>query len=268
MDIYPDEFLVRGQWEKQTLKVFREAIKRYIEVLDPLRGEGNHDVEKETKDWFAILGKISEEIDKLTDDMEQGELPLLGKNYGKLNDILWKYHSAKKQLLEERKRKVLEEAAHQGATEELEKVNIVLGFGFWEHVNRKKCLVESFYPKEEPKNESQTVSMQITIGNVYGQFAALNNGTMIQNNNSEAVDALRKITDALVASSLPDKEKQEALLDIETVQTQLKKENPNRKMLELGLGALQVAANAAQIYQAVEPHFHTIQQFITHLSHP
>jgi hypothetical protein len=109
--------------------------------------------------------------------------------------------------------------------------------------------------------------MQITIGNLYGQFAALNNGTMIQSNNSEVVTALREITDALIASGLPEKEKQEALLDVETMQSQLKKDNPNRKMLEIGLGSLQVAANAAQVYQVLEPHFHTIQEFLKHLPH-
>ena len=265
MNMYHDEQSVHGRWEKGTLTIFKFAIIKYIECLQPLNGEGNHIVNKEIEDWQEIQQTINREIKQLTDEREQGELPMYGKNYGKLLDILSKHYGAKKQLLEERKRIVLEEAAHQGATEELEKINIVLGLGFWEHINRKRCLVESFYPKEEPKKEQQSVAMQITIGNLYGQFAAFNNGAMVQNNNSEAVTALREITDALISSKLQDDEKQEALLDVEAMQSQLKKDKPNRRMLEIGLESLQVAANTAQIYQAIQPHFHTILEFLKHL---
>lgn len=260
-----DEQNVPGDFEKQTLIVFKFAILKYIQCLEPLIGDGNHAINKEIEDWNAILLRINRLIKGLTNNNEMDKLNLLGKNYGKLYDILWKHHNAKKQLLDEKKKVVLEEAAHEGATEELAEINRVLQFDFWNHVTRHKALVESFYPKEEPKKESQNVQMQITIGNLYGQFAAFNNGTMVQNNNTEAVEALRAITDALVASKLPDQEKQEALLDIESMQSQLKKERPNKNLLEAGLTSLQVAANIAQIVSIVSPHFDKIQHFISTL---
>lgn len=262
-----DEQNVPGDFEKQTLTVFKSAIIRYIQCLEPLKAEGNHTINKEIEDWNAILQRINQLIKGLTNDNEMDKLNLLGKNYGKLFDILWKHYNAKKQLLEEKKKLVLEEAAHEGATGELEEINRVLQFGFWNHVTRHKALVDSFYPKEEPKKDSPNVQMQITIGNLYGQFAAFNNGTMVQNNNTEAVTALREITDALIASKLPDQEKQEALLDVEAMQSQLKKEKPNKKMLEIGLSSLQVAANIAQIASVVAPHFDKIQHFIASLPH-
>lgn len=263
-----DEQNVTGHWFKSSLIMFEKAIKKYLECLEPIKGDGNKTVEKEVQDWQAILQRIQEIEQPLQHPDEEGELILLGKNYGKLYDILWKDYSAKKQLLEERKKKILDEAAHEGAETEIEEMRQMLDNGTWQNFTRHKTLVESFYPKEEPKKESQNVQMQITIGNIYGQFAAINNGTMVQNNNSEAVQALREITDALIASKLADQEKQEALLDVETIQTQLKKGKPNKKVLEIGMASLQVAANSAQIWQAVQPHFDKIQHFISTLPIP
>lgn len=262
--IYPDEFLIQGKWTKTSMLVFRDAIRRYIETLIPLQGDGNTDIERETKDWSAILAKVREEINLLTRDSEQGSLPLLGRNYGKLFDILQKQSSSKKQLLAEQKQKILEEAAHQGATDDLQRLNDVLGLDFWQVVNRKRCLVDSFYPKDEPKT-IPGAGLQVTIHNLYGMYATYNNGSMVQNNNSDVVAALQHITDALLKSELEEDQKQDALVDAQAVQLQLQKKKPNRSMIEVGLASLQVVANLAQIYQAVEPHFMKIQQFIQSL---
>jgi hypothetical protein len=261
--MYHDEQSIAGKWEKRNLVIFKDAIIRYLQILEPLKGEGNHDINSEITDWQTILQTINNEIEKLLDDRDQGSLPLYGKNYGKLCDILSKNCSAKKQLLDEARRKVLAEAAHQGKTEELEKINSVLSLDFWTTVNRKKALVDSFYPVEEPKQE-QSVALQITIGNLYGQFAAFNNGTMIQNNN-DAVEALKEVTDALITSKLSDTEKQDALADVQTIQSQLNKEKPNKSILNAALISLQTAANLAQVLTVVAPHFDKIQNFISQI---
>lgn len=260
--MHPDEITINGEWRNQNLGIFKMAIIDYLRCLEELKGEGNKMISDEIGDWSIILQAIRSSIKTLNLDDEEGKLKMLGRNYGKLYDILSKYYSAKKQLLDEKKRKILDEAAHEGATNELERVRILLGENFWNHVNRKKTLVESFYPKQEQSKKQESIAMKITIGNLYGQFAALNNGSMIQNNYNEAIAALKQITEALINSKLPDNEKQDALLDIESMQSQLKKEKPNRKLLELGLIGLQAVANVAQIYQVIHPHLQILQDFI------
>ena len=264
--VYPNEMTINGKWEKSTLLIFKNSITRYLEVLKLLRADGNKDIEKDLVDWSAILQSINEEISKLDIDYESGDLPMYGKNYGKLFDILWKQCSYKKQLLDERKRKILAEAAHQGATEELEQIRSVLSLPFWEQVNRQNALVDSFYPSElENPPKEKNSGLQVTIGNLYGQFAAYNYGAMTQHNNSEVVNALKDVTDELVNSKIPDDKKQDALADIQVMQTQLQRSQPNRKILEICLQGLQVAANLAQISQVVAPHIGKIQTFIASL---
>lgn len=263
--IWHNEQTVPGEWEKKHLRIFFQAIARYIEVLIPYSGSGNMDIDKEIKYWKGINDRISDEITKLKSEDESGKLPMYGKDYGKLLDILWKQYSSKKQLLEEKKRTILVEAAHQGASEELNNIRLLLGIGFWSQINRQKALIGSFYPTETIQTKEENTALQITIQNLYGQFAAYNYGSMVQKNNLPTVIALKEIVDMLVKSTLPDDKKSDALADAEVIQTQIKKTTPNKSVLEICLQSLQTAANLAQIYSTVEPHFHTIQHFISTL---
>lgn len=266
MYMYHDEQNFPGEWSYENLALFNKVILRYIQLLQPLRADGNTAVFQELEEWMKIRRLVNAAMHEAKTE-GTGGVSVLAKHYGKLFDMIWKYYGWKKQELDERKRKIAIEAAHEGALKELEFINQVLSHSVWEQFTRHHTLIDTFYtPQEEPK--PQSAGLQITIHNLYGQFAAINNGSMVQNNNSEALGALKEITDALIKSDLPDNDKEEALADVETVQAQLKKKTPNKAILDAGMVALQVAANAAQIYQAVEPHFHTITHFISQLPHP
>lgn len=113
---------------------------------------------------------------------------------------------------------------------------------------------------EVPKDP---VQQQITIGNLYGQFAGVNNGTMVQNNNQDVLESLDALTKITAESDLEDAVKQDVLGDIQTVQAQITKKSPNRQIMEAAFVGIQVLANLAQIASvAVIPHLDKIQHFI------
>lgn len=114
------------------------------------------------------------------------------------------------------------------------------------------------------------VQQQITIGNLYGQFATVNNGTMIQNNaNQEVMEALNSLTKIIAESKVDDEVKQDMLGDIQTIQSQVTKKNPNRQILEIAFNGLQVITHIAILASiSVIPYLDKIQQFIHSLPLP
>jgi hypothetical protein len=113
------------------------------------------------------------------------------------------------------------------------------------------------------------VKQQITIGNLYGQFAAVNNGTMVQNNNQDVMEALNALTNIIADSKLDEDKIQDALGDIQTLQAQATKKNPDRKIAEIAFNSLQVVTNLAIIASiGVIPYMDKIQAFIQGLPVP
>jgi hypothetical protein len=116
------------------------------------------------------------------------------------------------------------------------------------------------------------VQQQISIGNLYGQFAGINNGTMIQNNNQDVMEALNALTKVVSESELDEEKKQDVLGDIQTIQAQVTKKNPDRNILEAtynGLqSGLQAITNAAVLTSIVVPNMDKIQTFIHSLPIP
>jgi len=122
--------------------------------------------------------------------------------------------------------------------------------------------------RARPVVPKDPVQQQITIGNLYGQFAAVNNGTMVQNNNQDVMEALNTLTKIIAESKIDEDKKQDALGDIQTIQAQATKKNPDRTILDAAFNGLQVVANVAVIATAVAPYMDKIQAFIQSMPIP
>ena len=110
------------------------------------------------------------------------------------------------------------------------------------------------------------VQQQITIGNLYGQFTGVNNGTMVQNNNQEVMEALNALTKIIAESKIENDTKRDVLGDIQTIQAQVIKKNPDRKIIEAAFNQLQVITNIAVLASiGVIPYWDKIQNFINSL---
>lgn len=269
MEKYHDEMTVNLRWRVSTLKFFMTAIVRYIELLTPYEGKGNSKINEELSDWSSIVLAVEDKIKEGTGDYDSLDFGLYGKNYGKLYDLLWKYRNYKEQLLKEKQKTIFVEAALEGEEAELADMDRVLAIDVWEKFTRHHALVPNFITAQvQPTTKDPIIKQQITIGHLYGQFAGINNGTMVQNENQGVMQALTELTKIVAEGNIDNDLKQNMLGDIQTIQAQVTKKSPSKGILETSFTGLQVLADIGTIASTVAPHLDKIQHYINSLPIP
>ncbi len=268
MKKYNDELTKNISWRVSTLKMFTRVLRRYIDLLLPHASLSNKTISEEIKKMTHLVVYIRGIMSRSFGDFDIVACAMLAKTYGKLYDALWKYYNWKKQLYEEKKRTISIESALEGDKAELDQINEILCLPEWEKFTRHKVLVGDFFGSEAPKSKDPVIQQQITISNLYGQFAGINNGQMIQNENKEVLEALTQLAKLVVENKIPDSVKSDALGDIQTIQSQVMKSNPDKTILKMAGESLGVLGNLTQIGSfviAVQPYLNTIQNFISSL---
>lgn len=269
MDHYDDEMTKHLQWRVSTLKLFKEAIERYIDLLQPYNTERNKQIKQELDHMAYLYNYTKEQIKKGDGDFDIVEYGALGKTYGRLYDILWKYYGWKKQLLEEKERVTQIPAVLQGERDELEEINTVLGFGAWQKFTRHKVLVPDFYGTVPQKTENPITQQYINVQTVNGILAGTNSGTIIQNNqDKEVLTALKELAVILKEGHISDQYTAQALGNIRDLQAEMLNPYPDKTKLQKLADGLQFLANFSQLASftiSIAPHLYTIRQWITNL---
>lgn len=241
--------ILQPQWRKKTLNVFMDALWRYYETLCPHKKAGNTKINNELKKIQKLRKHIKKYWLKGESEFYLTSLPLEAQNYGFLNDVLWKYLSAKRQEFTEKEKATSIKAANESLKSEVELLRNILAAPFWEKIQREKMLTDSVY--KSPKDTSSEKSMiqnQIVIGDVYGQVIGVNKGQVIQESNYELLVMLQKLFGIVsLDDNLNSKIKSNAIGDIQTIQSQIMKKNPDKNILTRAKGALGVLADTIQV---------------------
>ena len=135
MEKYHDEISKTMHVSFRTLRLYITAINRYMELLAPYNTKGNTSINNELEEIKKITRYIKNTLvtkESYDNDDMEGALTMLGKHYGKLYDILWKYHNWKKQALKEKEAATTIQAALEGDRSELERVHEILKNPIWE----------------------------------------------------------------------------------------------------------------------------------------
>ena len=269
MDSYHDEMTKHIQLRVFYARCFIAAMTRYIELLTPHKTTGTKKLNDELADMNMINDHFKEKVNEVDGEFDMVSIGLMGKNWGKLYDVLWKYHNYKKQLLDEKAKKLLIPAALEGDETELAEINEVLGLGVWEKFTRHKALIDSFYGTEPPPQTTDPVMQQyINIQNMNGIMAGVNNGNMVQNNNKELLDALKELAELLIKTNVTDQVTAEALQNIKDIQAEALNPYPNKTKIQKAVEGLQVLTNFTQLTAfiiQVTPLLHTVQQCVAHI---
>lgn len=272
MDKYHDELTKTLDWKVSTLKVFMRALGRYNDLLLPHASLSNKTISEEIRKMNHLRVYIRGIISKSFGDFDIVACAMMGKTYGKLYDVLWKYHSWKKQLLEEKERITSIPEALEGDKEELKQINQILINPAWEKFTRHKCLVPDFYStvsQPPPKTKDPVVQQYFNVETLNGILAGTNTGTIIQNNeNKEVLNALKELTAILKEGHISDQYTTQALENVKDFQVELLSPYRNKSKLQKAAEGLQALANFSQLASftiAVTPHLHTISQFVANL---
>ncbi|MFA6184745.1 MAG: hypothetical protein WC720_01200 [Candidatus Shapirobacteria bacterium] len=262
-----DELSKTLRWRVKSLKIFVKAFKRYIEVASPFVTEDNTELNKEYKDIQRFLSYFEEQIENGDGDYDFVDLIFLGKSWGKIYDLMWKYNGWKKQLFDERERIIVIKAALEGDKKHLEEINEILNNDCWSLFNRCPILIDSFYNVIHPKTDDPIIQQVFNIETLNGVLAGTNNGIITQNNESKKVlKAIQEITNILEKEYLENKNTPEILSNLQEIQGELLKPFPDNLKMKKAADGLQTVANITQIGSfavAIAPHLQTIQQFIS-----
>lgn len=268
MDKFHDEITKHLRLDVATIRILIAAIERYVQILVPYSSQGNKQIQQEIKDMVHFKDYLLSEIEGANSEFDEANPGFLGKNWGKFYDILYKQWGAKNQLLQEKKRTILMPAALEGDEKELEEINDVLKSPVWEHFNRHKTLIDSFYPSELPKTSDPAMQQYINIQTNNGIIAGTNNGQITQNNNKELHDALKELAALIIKENPTDQITQESLENIRDIQTEVLQPYPNKTKLQKAVEGLQILTNLSQLVAftiQVTPVLHTINQCVTPL---
>lgn len=270
MTVIHDEQSKILQWRVKSLRIFFKALSRYAELALPYATEDNTELFQEYEEINAFLNYISEQILKGDGEFDFVKLTFLGKNWGKIFDVLCKYNSWKKQLLDEKDRVTTIKAALEGDKRHLEEVGEILKNPCWEQFNRHYLLIDSLYGTTPPPQTNDPVLQQVfNVETLNGILAGTNNGTIMQNNESkEVLNSIQEIATLLKEGKISEKDTTEAFINLQILQGELLKPFPDNSKLEQAGKGLQALANFTQIGSfgiSIAPHLHTIQQFIQNL---
>lgn len=244
--------VAQPNWRKQTLNLFNSALWRYEEKLIEHKKPGNTQIEKELKKVHRLKKHIKNYWKKGEDDFDLVSLPMEAQDYGYLYDLLWKYNSARNQEFKEAEATTTVKAALESEKREIDHIRETLQAEVWQAVERGKILIDSLYkPKEVPaQSNTAPYSQQTIIGDVYGQVIGNNIGRATQNVYHESLVTLQELFNLVAKNdSLPEEIKRNAIGDIQTIQSQLMKSEPDKNILTKAKDALGVLANSIQVGQ-------------------
>lgn len=264
-----DELSKTLQWRVKSLKIFFKALSRYTDLVLPYATEENTALFREYADINSFMNYISEQISKGDGDFDIVNLTFMSKNWGKILDVVWKYNSWKKQLLDEKDRVTTIKAALEGDKRHLEEIAEILQNPCWELFNRNPILIDSFYSTMPPQTNDPVMQQVFNVETLNGILAGTNNGTITQNNESkEVLKAIEALADILKEGKINDQNTAEAFANLQELQGELLKPFPDNSKIKKAGEGLQILANFTQIGSfaiAVAPHLHTIQQFLAQI---
>lgn len=248
---YNDGQSVSTNWEIVSLKVFVEILTKYRQILQPHSVDGNDKIKEELRKISNYIDHIQLSIDRSNSDWGLQELVMTGEEYGLLLDLMFKEKSALDQDLREKKQRVFIEGALEGLENKIQKITDILNTEVMKRAPRKKALVETLRYASEPKTSSESVQYsQTIIGNVFGAAVVSNTGTIeveMKQEVSQAFEALKELTDLVKDLSIEPSQKNDIYLDIQTLQSQLSKQKPNKSIMRGALSSLEGLGNVAQI---------------------
>lgn len=248
---YDDRQVVTGRWEAKTLKLFIEILTKYSQILQPHSLDGNEKIKKELKRVSHYVSHIQSSLDRSEADWDLEELVMAGEEYGLLLDLLFKEKSSLNQEYREKKERVFIDGALEGLESKIQKITDILNTDVMQRAPRKKALVQTLRFSNEPKNNPDSVQYsQTIIGNVFGSAVVSNTGTIkveMKQEVSQAYELLKELTDLVRELSLESTQKNDIYLDIQTLQSQLSKQKPNKGIMTGALNSLEALGNVAQI---------------------
>lgn len=248
---YDDRQVVVGRWEVKSLKLFVEILTKYSQILQPHSLDGNEKIKKELQRVSNYISHIQSSIDKSETDWDLEELVMAGEEYGLLLDLLFKEKSSLDQELREKREQIFIDGALEGLENKIQKITDILNTDVMQRAPRKKALVQTLRYSNEPKNNSDSIQYsQTIIGNVFGSAVVTNTGTInveMKQEVSQAYELLKELTDLIRDLSLRSTQKNDIYLDIQTLQSQLSKQKPNKGIMTGALNSLEALGNIAQI---------------------
>lgn len=272
-NIHDEETVIR-QWRGSTLKLFVEAFNRYLQLLVPHNSPNNKKVSEEIRLVRALVQHIKNQLAKADDDYDIVDLPLEGKNYKLLSDVLHKYYAIERSELENKKKVNLVEGALEGEEAEVEKMREILQLPLFQQIERRRTLVPDLSLPEQKKDTPQLseakIQQQITIGNLYGQAVFGDNfGQLQQSNNQELLTTLQELFKIVSdAKDLPVEIKGTAIANIQTLQAQALSPKPDRTIVDKARASLSSLADASQVAQfgiTIAPLLHKISELLSNI---
>lgn len=268
MEKHNDELSKTLNWRVETLNsIFIPAIDRYVEVLQLYTTEGNTELFREYEAMQRFRDYFQEQADNADGGFDMVEVILLGKNWGKMYDLLWKYNSWKKQLFNEKERVILIKAALEGDKKHLDMISGVLQYPCWDLFIRQPILVDSLYNSPSLKTKDPVIQQFFNVETLNGILTGTNNGVITQNIESkEVLNSIQEIAEILKKEPLEDKNKAEAFSNLQDLQGELLKPYPDSSKMKKAADGLQLIANISQIasfVMAIQPHLQRIQLFIS-----
>ncbi len=270
MEKWNDEHSKTLQFRLKSLRIFVKAFNRYIELAAPYATNDNVSLFQEYIEVQKFQKYINERIEGGGGDFDTTKIGFMGKNWGKIYDLIWKYSSWKKQLLDEKKLSTSIKAALEGEEKELEEIREVLSNPVWETFNRHRILIDSFYEARPPQRTNDPIVQQyFNVENLNGILTGTNTGTITQNNqNKEVLSALKELALILKEGHISDQYTAQALENIREFQGELLNPYPDKTKMQKAAEGLQFLANFSQLASftiSISPHIHTIQQYVTNL---
>lgn len=252
-EFWPEGKVVSMNWRGQSLDLFFDVLSKYEALISPHNISGNTAIKEELRKVKAYKNHISIARKKCDDLLDMTELVMTAGEFGLIVDLLWKELSALNQEHREKKERIFVEGALEGLEAKIALIQEVLGLEFVSHIPRKKVKVDSLYTSTQttqPLAKESVQYHQTIMGNVYGAAVVANYGEVeveIKAEMQEAFRLLQELTELIKQMPADERVKSDAFVDVQTIQTQLSKQLPNKTIVNAGLASLSVLADTAQI---------------------
>ena len=253
--------------DSETIKSILTALSLYLKALNDVPRK-SPTIESETRKVTATIGILYDDGDEtkgLIDVRLDKELWQI------IRGVCGRYAEAKESKLTTIRRTELVQGSTELEEKELQQLKNFLHAPDVVKLGLKEPLVSSFHrllPSDN--NAADMMSVQVQVGDIYGgqlMVGGTVSGSQQQNNFSDLGEQLSKLAEKLLDEKvdLDPELRGNSLGDVQTIQSQLTKPQPDKKIVVGAVKKLRVLADTAQVGQAaavLAPHIHKIVHLI------